>query len=84
MSLALLRLQQATNPALATASPPNTNVVKIEALTAMVTSLSEMFKVAIQSQQAGAKLRSTGVTASGISVPEGSTCNFCGLPGHYI
>ena len=82
MSLALLSPQQATNPA--TPSQPDANSVKIEALTAMVASLGEMFKVAIQSQQAGAKPRSTGVTASGIGAPGGSACNFCGMPGHYI
>src|SRR6267154_3232226 len=89
MSLALPP-QQATNlsPTPTTTSPADATTVKIEALTAMVTNLGEMFKVAIQSQtqsqQAGAKPRSTGVAASGMSAPGGSACNFCGLLGHYI
>jgi hypothetical protein len=72
------------NPVPVTPSPPNANAVKIEALTAMVASLGEMFKVAIQSQQAGSSPRSTGAIASGIGAPRGSACNFCGSPGHFI
>jgi len=78
--------QQVTNlsPTPVITGPADVTSVKIEALTAVVASLGEMFKVAIQSQQVGAKPRNTGVTASGTSAPGGSTCNFCGLPGHFI
>ena len=60
MSLALPP-QQAMNLSSppATTSPADATTVKIEALTAMVVNLGEIFKVAIQSQtqsqQAGAK-----------------------------
>ena len=83
MSL-VLPSSPAPNPVPATPSPPDANVVKIEALTTMVVSLGEMFKVTIQSQQVGSSPRSTGAIASGIGAPGGSTCNFCSSPGHFI
>jgi len=91
MSLAIPPPQQATNPtpiAVAAASPsgPDPNTVKIEQLTTLVASLGEMFKSAIQTQQAGPRQQSvrTGATAAGTNVPGTSACNFCGVPGHFI
>ena len=75
--------QTSSNPVSLTNSSDPTSV-KIEALTAAVTSLGEMFKTALQSQQAGAKPRSRGAAATGVSVPGSSSCNFCGGLGHFI
>ena len=76
----------APTPIIAAPSPsvPDPNSVKIEALTTLVASLGEMFKTAIQTQQAGPKPRSPGVTATGTNAPGTNACNFCGLPGHFI
>jgi hypothetical protein len=63
---------------------PDPTSVKIEALAAAVASLGEMFKSALQSQQAGAKPRSGGAAAAGVSAPGSSACNFCGGLGHFI
>jgi hypothetical protein len=84
-----LAMPPQTNPIMmATISPsgPDPNSVKIEALTAAVASLGEMFKSAIIAQQAGARPapRSSGISAAGTGAPGESACNFCGLPGHYI
>jgi hypothetical protein len=77
-----------SNNAGAGTGQPDPNTVKIEALTAVVATLGEMFKTAIQTQgqAAGAKPRSSvAAAATGMSAPGGSTtCNFCGVPGHYI
>ena len=57
--------------------------VKIEALTAVVVSLSEMFKAVIETQQSGG-----GNSARALVVrapnPSRTTCNFCGVTGHFI
>jgi hypothetical protein len=68
----------------ASTSPVDANTVKIEALTAAVASLGEMFKISLQSQQAGGRPRNIGATATGTGVPGTSVCNFCGAPGHFI
>ena len=75
--------QTLSNPVSLTNSSDPTSV-KIEALTAAVTSLGEMFKTALQSQQAGAKPRSGGAATTGVSAPGSSSCNFCGGLGHFI
>lgn len=58
--------------------------IKIEALTLMVASLSEIVKLQIQSQQVGAEPQSTEATVTGTNAPEGSVCNFYSLPSHFI
>ena len=68
----------------AQASPLDPNAIKIEALTQAVTSLGEMVKTVIQAQTVGARQRSTGATAAGVSASGGSNCNFCGGSGHFI
>ena len=74
-------------PAQGTISPQDPTQVKLEALTAAITFLGEMFKTALQSQtqQAGAaRPRNTGSSAAGTGGPSTSVCNFCGVPGHFI
>ena len=68
----------------AQASPPDPNAIKIEALTQAVTSLGEMVKTVVQAQTVGARQRSTGAAAAGVSASGGSNCNFCGGSGHFI
>ena len=82
---------QAANPTILTNSPPDPNTVKLEALTAAVATLGDMFKTAMQDRlaqsqpqyQPGVKPRSSGITAVGLSGPNNS-CNFCGGSGHFI
>jgi len=66
-----------------TPSPPDPNTAKIEALTAAIASLGEMFKSVIQNQ-VGAKPRNMGAAAAGTNAAGGSVCNFCGIGGHFI
>ncbi len=80
----LAPLQVPTLPTTIPSPPIDQTSAKIEPLMAVMTSLGEMFKTAIQSQPAGAKPRSTGVAATGISAPGNSNCNFCGGTGHFI
>jgi hypothetical protein len=72
---------QSPNPTHSTSSPDPT-AVKIEALTAAITSLGDMLRTTMQNQLAGAKPR--GAAATGMSASGGSACNFCGETGHYI
>ena len=59
--------------------------IKLEAMATAITSLTEMFKNVLQTQQAGApKPRSSGVTMAGTNVAGTSICNFCSIPGHFI
>jgi hypothetical protein len=81
---------QAANPTILTNSPPDQTTVKIEALTAAVATLGDMFKTAMQVQaqgqthyQPGVKPRSSGITSVGLTGPNNS-CNFCGGVGHFI
>ena len=69
---------------LAQASPLDPNTIKIEALTQAITSLGEMVKTVVQVQTVGARQRSTGAAAAGVSAFGGSNCNFCGGSGHFI
>ena len=74
-------------PAQGTLSPQDPTQVKLEALTAAITTLGEMFKTALQTQtqQTGAaRPRNNGPAAAGTSGPSNSVCNFCGVPGHFI
>jgi len=81
----VLALPQAPTLPTTIPSPPiDQTSAKIEALMAVMTSLGEMFKTAIQSQPVGAKPQSTGVAATGISAPGNSNCNFCRGTGHFI
>jgi hypothetical protein len=76
--------QTSTLSATIPSPPADQTSAKIEALTAVMTTLGEMFKTAIQSQQPGAKPRSAGVATTGMSGPSSSNCNFCGGIGHFI
>ena len=75
-------------PAQIQASPvaaADSSSVKLEAMATAITSLTEMFKNVLQTQQAGStKPRSSGVAASGTNAAGSGVCNFCGVPGHFI
>ena len=59
--------------------------VKLEAMATAITSLTEMFKNVLLTQQAGAaKPRNTGVATAGTNAAGSGVCNFCGVPGHFI
>src|SRR5258708_11858771 len=79
-------LSPGPTPSNPTAPPPTSSQdptsAKIEALTAAISSLGEMFKTTIQTQPAGARPRPPAVT--GMGMPGPSACNFCGGAGHYI
>src|SRR5229473_6394451 len=79
-------LSQGPTPLNPTTPPPTSSQdptsAKIEALTATISSLGEMFKTTIQTQPAGARPQPPAVT--GMGVPGPSACNFCGGAGHYI
>ena len=62
-----------------TAPQPNATTIKIEALTAAIANLGEMFKSAID--QSGGRPRNAALRPAGAS---GSTCNFCGGTRHFI
>ena len=75
--------QQLPIPAIPTAATASADptAVKIEALTAVVASLGEMFKMVLQTQQESGKPRNVGPRPIGVP---GSACNFCGGSGHFI
>lgn len=88
-SLAMTSTQQTLSAPIIPSPAPDATSMKIEALTAMVATLGEMVKAQMQNQQqnqqAGARpQRSTGVAATGMSVPGTGACNYCGVPGHFI
>ena len=60
--------------------------VKIEALTAVVATLTETVKTAIQGPcvPVGQSSSPGMASATGMSAPTNSACNFCGVPGHFI
>ena len=62
-----------------TAQKPDATTIKIEALTAAIANLREMFKSAID--QSRGRPRNAAPCPAGASR---STCNFCGGPGHFI
>ncbi len=67
-------------PSMSTTSSDATSI-KIEALTAAVTSLGKMFKTVLEAQQGGGKPRNAGPRPAGAT---GTSCNFCGGAGHFI
>ena len=77
----------AINPP-ATATNRDPTMAKIEALlTTAFANFGEMFKSAIQNNQAqpaGPKPKSTGYATSGTSAPSSNLCNFCGDSSHFI
>ena len=73
-------LQNLTSPMAASTSADPT-AVKIEALTAAIANLSEMFKMFLEVQQGSRQTRNTGLQPVSAA---GSACNFCGGTGHFI
>ena len=74
-------------PAQDTLSLQDLTQVKLEALTAAITTLGEMFKMALQmqTQQTVAMWpRNNGPAAAGTGGPSNSICNFCSILGHFI
>ena len=65
---------------------PDPVSVKIEALTTVVATLTETIKTAIQGPRvpAGQSSGPSMASATGMSAPTNSACNFCGVPGHFI
>src|SRR5258708_38170598 len=86
MGMSSTTLSQAPTPLNPTALLPTSSqaptLAKIEALTAAISSLGEMFKTTIQTQPAGARPQPPAITGTGAPGP--STCNFCGGARHYI
>ena len=87
----MMALIQGTSPGvytvLITSTSQDPTQVKLEALTAAITSLSEVVKNAIQlqTQQVGAaKPKTQGPIAARMGGLSQSICNFCGIPEHFI
>jgi hypothetical protein len=73
-------------PAQIQASPAaaDSSSVKLEAMATAITSLTEMFKNVLQTQQAGVAKPRAGIATAGTNAAGSGVCNFCGVPGHFI